>query len=89
MLNAVYLPAGLDDLQARTRLRDEFNIEVGGGLGELAGRIWRIGLMGESARSETVLSLLTAIEEIAASSDRSPVRGGATQAAQAIYADSR
>jgi alanine-glyoxylate transaminase/serine-glyoxylate transaminase/serine-pyruvate transaminase len=85
MLNAVYLPPSLDDIEARTRLRDEFNIEVGGGLGELAERIWRIGLMGESARSSTVMSLLSALEEIVDHSSDGSVPGAATRAARAVY----
>jgi alanine-glyoxylate transaminase/serine-glyoxylate transaminase/serine-pyruvate transaminase len=85
MLNAVHLPPNLDDFEARTRLRDEFNIEVGGGLGELAGQIWRIGLMGESARPETVLGLLSALEEIIGPSSDDSVQGAATRAAQVVY----
>ena len=84
MLNAVHLPANLDDGPARARLRDEFNIEVGGGLGDLAGRIWRIGLMGESARSEIVLQLLTAIDEIVADSKSESGRSAAG-AAREVY----
>jgi alanine-glyoxylate transaminase/serine-glyoxylate transaminase/serine-pyruvate transaminase len=53
-LNSVTIPAGVDDAAARGRLLSEFNLEIGAGLGALAGRIWRIGLMGASARKENV-----------------------------------
>lgn len=86
MLNAVRLPPGVEDLPVRHALRDRFGIEIGGGLGPLAGRIWRIGLMGESARRANVLLLLGALEEILAETD-SKARGKvATRAAEHIYA---
>jgi alanine-glyoxylate transaminase/serine-glyoxylate transaminase/serine-pyruvate transaminase len=53
-LNSVYIPEGVDDAAARGRLINEFNLEIGAGLGALAGKIWRIGLMGYSARQENV-----------------------------------
>jgi alanine-glyoxylate transaminase/serine-glyoxylate transaminase/serine-pyruvate transaminase len=61
MLNAVLVPHGINELLVRQRLRNEFNIEIGGGLGPLAGKIWRIGLMGHTARKESVDRLLTAL----------------------------
>ena len=61
MLNAVSLPDGLDDAVARGRLLDEFNIEVGGGLGKFKGTLWRIGLMGESCVEKNVDALLEAL----------------------------
>jgi len=64
MLNAVWLPDGVDDAKFRGALLNEHNIEVGGGLGEVAGKIWRIGLMGEASRRENVFRLLGAIEEL-------------------------
>jgi alanine-glyoxylate transaminase/serine-glyoxylate transaminase/serine-pyruvate transaminase len=60
MLNAVVPPVA-DEAPLRRRLLDEHGIEVGGGLGKLAGRIWRIGLMGENARPEVVDRLLAAL----------------------------
>lgn len=62
MLNTVNIPAGADDAGVRTRLLKEFGIEVGGGLGPMAGKIWRIGLMGHTAREENVVRLLKALE---------------------------
>jgi len=85
MLNAVYLPADIDDASTRARLRDEYNIEVGGGLGDLAGRIWRVGLMGESARSETVLRFLTAVEGILRETSGRGLATTAVDAARAVY----
>ena len=64
MLNAVTIPDELDDHQARLRLLEEFNIEVGGGLGDFAGKVWRIGLMGESATRQNVDTLLRALRGI-------------------------
>lgn len=64
MLNAVTIPEGLDEAAVRKRLLTDYDIEIGGGLGDLTGRIWRIGLMGESARRRSVLLLIAALEEI-------------------------
>lgn len=58
------LPAGLDDAMIRQRLLADFGIEVGGGLGAYAGRVWRIGLMGHTARRRNVTLLLAALSEI-------------------------
>ena len=63
-LNSVYIPDGVDDAAARTRLLKEFNLEIGAGLGPLAGKVWRIGLMGYSAREENVDLCLSAIREV-------------------------
>ncbi len=54
MLNAVSVPEGVDELAVRTRLRGEFKIEIGAGLGPLAGKIWRIRLMGYTAHGKNV-----------------------------------
>jgi alanine-glyoxylate transaminase / serine-glyoxylate transaminase / serine-pyruvate transaminase len=63
-LNAVTIPAGVDDAAARARLLNEFNLEIGAGLGALAGKVWRIGLMGASARAENVAYCLQALEKV-------------------------
>lgn len=60
-LNVVRIPDGVDDVDARRRLLFEHGIEIGGGLGALAGRVWRIGLMGHGARVENVDRLLEAL----------------------------
>ena len=64
MLNAVKLPDGIDDAQVRARLLNEYNIEVGGGLGQFAGKIWRVGLMGESSNPNYVNTLAAALRAI-------------------------
>ena len=63
-LNAVKIPEGVDDLSVRTKLLNNYNIEIGGGLGPFAGKVWRIGLMGHSARKENIEKLLSAFKEI-------------------------
>jgi alanine-glyoxylate transaminase/serine-glyoxylate transaminase/serine-pyruvate transaminase len=63
-LNSVNLPAGIDDAACRARLLSEFNLEIGAGLGALAGKIWRIGLMGTSARQENVDYCLKALAAV-------------------------
>ncbi|OPY65862.1 MAG: Purine catabolism protein PucG [Syntrophorhabdus sp. PtaU1.Bin050] len=64
MLNAVCVPEGVDELSVRKRLRSEFRVEIGGGLGPLAGKIWRIGVMGHTARKENVARFLSALKEV-------------------------
>ena len=63
MLNAVAIPDSLEDLKIRQSLLKDFKIEIGGGLGPLAGKIWRIGLMGHTARPENVDTLINALEK--------------------------
>ena len=64
MLNAVKCPEGIDEAVARQRLRAEFKSEIGAGLGPLAGKIWRIGLMGYTARAESVERVLAALGNV-------------------------
>jgi alanine-glyoxylate transaminase/serine-glyoxylate transaminase/serine-pyruvate transaminase len=66
MLNAVSIPDGLEDGPVRGRLLEEFNIEIGAGLGNFAGKVWRIGLMGNSCTQRHVDALLTALRKIIA-----------------------
>ena len=64
-LNSVYLPDTIKDEAAlRTQLLNDFNIEVGGGLGDFAGKIWRIGIMGESCTYNHVNMLIGALKQI-------------------------
>lgn len=63
MLNAVSVPEGVDELAVRKRLRSEFQIEIGAGLGPLAGKIWRVGIMGHTARKENVARFLAALKK--------------------------
>jgi len=63
-LNAVFLPEGVDEAKLRKQLLSQYNIEVGGGLGAFAGKIWRIGIMGESCTRNHVNMLVGALEEL-------------------------
>ncbi|MBB1363010.1 alanine--glyoxylate aminotransferase family protein [Shewanella sp. SR44-4] len=62
-LNTVYIPDGVDDAAVRKHLLEEYNLEIGAGLGALAGKAWRIGLMGYGARRENVALCLYALAE--------------------------
>lgn len=63
-LNAVNIPEGVDDAAVRSRLLKEFNLEIGAGLGALAGKTWRIGLMGESSSEKNVETCLAALKTV-------------------------
>lgn len=65
-LNAVRIPDGVDDVATRRRLLEEYNLEIGGGLGDLAGKVWRIGLMGYASRAENVKRCLAVLGEVIA-----------------------
>jgi alanine-glyoxylate transaminase/serine-glyoxylate transaminase/serine-pyruvate transaminase len=64
VLTSVRIPDGVNDAKVRTALLNEYNIEIGGGLGQLKGKIWRIGLMGHSSTEANVLLLLHALEKL-------------------------
>jgi alanine-glyoxylate transaminase/serine-glyoxylate transaminase/serine-pyruvate transaminase len=64
MINAIRIPDGVDDATVRRRLYDDFNIEIGAGLGPLKGKIWRVGLMGHGARVENVQLLADALRRL-------------------------
>jgi alanine-glyoxylate transaminase/serine-glyoxylate transaminase/serine-pyruvate transaminase len=63
-LNTVLIPGGADDAAVRKELRQTYKIEIGSGLGPLAGKIWRVGIMGYTARKESVDTLLAALKKI-------------------------
>jgi alanine-glyoxylate transaminase/serine-glyoxylate transaminase/serine-pyruvate transaminase len=63
-LNCISIPSGADDASTRRRLLEEYGIEIGGGLGEMAGKAWRIGLMGHGATARNVDLVLTALKQI-------------------------
>ncbi|MGM7637072.1 pyridoxal-phosphate-dependent aminotransferase family protein [Bacillus sp. Hm123] len=63
-LTSVNIPEGVDDLAVRKRLLEKYSLEIGGGLGELKGKIWRIGLMGYNARQENVTYMLAALADV-------------------------
>ncbi len=64
MLTSVVLPDWVDDAKTRSRLLNEYNIEIGAGLGGLKGKIWRVGLMGESCKTRYIHCLMGALKEI-------------------------
>ena len=63
-LNTIKIPAGVDDLETRRRLLNEYNLEIGAGLGDLAGKVWRIGLMGYGSSEANVNKCLAALGEV-------------------------
>ena len=85
-LNAVRVPVGVDEAAVRQRLLDEFDLELGGGLGALAGKVWRIGLMGYSARPENVRLCLGALEWALAGVPGIRTGGAGVTAAEALLA---
>ena len=64
MLNSVIIPDGVNDAEVRSKLLNEFQIEIGGGLGPLSDQIWRVGLMGETAKKESIYKLIDAFKKI-------------------------
>jgi len=64
MLNSIHIPDGANDGECRGKLRNDHKIEIGAGLGPLAGKIWRIGLMGHTAREENVFRFLEALKTV-------------------------
>ena len=86
-LTAVLIPEGIDDQAVRRRLINDFLIEVGGGLGDLAGKAWRIGLMGESAKETNVFAFLSALEMLLPEFGYEVASGASMAAAQRALAD--
>ncbi|MDD9933686.1 MAG: alanine--glyoxylate aminotransferase family protein [Myxococcales bacterium] len=84
-LNAVRIPDGVDDAAVRRALLLEHDIEIGGGLGALAGMVWRVGLMGHTARRRNVLTFLAALESTLSQTKASIHAGAALEAATAAY----
>ena len=85
-LTAVLIPGGIEDQAVRRRLLSDYQIEIGGGLGELAGKAWRIGLMGESAKETNVFALLSALEMILPDCGYEVASGASLAAAQRALA---
>lgn len=79
-LNAVRVPDGVDEAHVRKTLLTEFNLEIGAGLGPLAGKIWRFGLMGYSAKSENVMLCLSALGSVLMDMGH-PIKVGVAEAA--------
>jgi alanine-glyoxylate transaminase/serine-glyoxylate transaminase/serine-pyruvate transaminase len=85
MLNAVRIPDGVNDAKVRKALLSDFAIEIGGGLGQFAGKVWRVGLMGHSCRRKNVFLFLSALE-VVLKAEGFKARPGALEAATASYA---
>lgn len=85
-VNAVRIPAGVDDAAGRKRLLAEFGIEVGAGLGAFKGQAWRIGIMGHNSRPECVVRVLSALEQVLAGFGAKVTPGAGVGAAEKVYA---
>lgn len=85
MLNAVRIPAGVDDIKVRKGLLEVFGIEIGGGLGDFKGKVWRIGLMGHASRQNNVLLVLAALERLLAEQGHKFAGGASVAAANSVY----
>lgn len=83
-LNTIAVPEGVDEAAVRGALLTRYNLEIGAGLGDLAGKVWRVGLMGQSATGEHVTLFLSAIEDALAEQGAAINAGAALPAARAI-----
>ncbi|NSL50698.1 pyridoxal-phosphate-dependent aminotransferase family protein [Calidifontibacillus erzurumensis] len=86
-LTAVQIPANVSDLEVRKRLLEKYGLEIGGGLGVLKGKIWRIGLMGYNARHENVVFALAALEDVLREQGYHFISGAALEAANRYIRD--
>ena len=86
-LNAVRVPAGVDDLTVRNKLLADFGIEIGGGLGDFKGKVWRIGLMGHNSRANCVFQILGALEQCLLAQGVKLTPGAGLAAANRCYAE--
>ncbi|MFT5722340.1 MAG: alanine-glyoxylate transaminase/serine-glyoxylate transaminase/serine-pyruvate transaminase [Motiliproteus sp.] len=86
-LNAVLIPEGINEARVRTSLLQQFSLEIGAGLGTLAGKVWRIGLMGHACNRKNVLLCLVALESALIAEGVDLPRGAAVAAASAALAD--
>jgi alanine-glyoxylate transaminase/serine-glyoxylate transaminase/serine-pyruvate transaminase len=83
-LNAVTIPEGVDDAALRSALLNDYGLELGAGLGAMAGKVWRVGLMGHSATEKNVLCCLSALDNTLSRAGVVFERGAAVSAAQAV-----
>ncbi|MFT6916150.1 MAG: alanine-glyoxylate transaminase/serine-glyoxylate transaminase/serine-pyruvate transaminase [Motiliproteus sp.] len=83
-LNAVLIPEGIDEARVRTNLLQQFSLEIGAGLGTLAGKVWRIGLMGHACNRKNVLLCLAALESALIAEGVTLTRGAAVAAASEV-----
>ena len=80
-LTTVRIPDGVEDLRVRQILLRDYSIEIGGGLGPLKGKVWRIGLMGHSSRFSNVVAALAALEDVLRREGFAAPRGAGPEAA--------
>lgn len=85
-LNAIHVPAGVDDAKLRARLLADYGIEIGGGIGPFKGKAWRIGLMGASSTRRNVTLVLSALETLLVDAGFKLERGAALAATANAYA---
>ena len=85
-LTTLSIPEGIEDAKVRRALLNDYDIEIGGGLGEFASKAWRVGLMGESARERNVFALLSALETILSKEGYEVAFGASLSAAQRTIA---
>ena len=83
-INPVLAPEGIDEANVRKRLLDEYGLELGGGLGTLKGKAWRVGLMGQSSQKDHVLLCLGALEQALRAEGHEIAESGVT-AASIVY----
>ena len=86
-LNTVRVPDGVNEAAIRTALLNEFDIEIGAGLGELAGKVWRIGLMGETAQPNSIRRLIAALETVLAHQGCEILSGNSIERVNSILAN--
>ena len=84
-LNAVAFPDSVDDAGVRSALLNDYNLEIGAGLGSLAGKVWRIGLMGFASNKKNVLFCLSSLANVLDGMGTSADSAKAVAAAQEIY----
>lgn len=85
-LNAITIPDGVNDAAVRTMLLNDYQLEIGAGLGVMAGKVWRIGLMGHACNARNVLLCLNALEDVLGRVNAPVERGVAVAAAQKVLA---
>ena len=86
-ISAIMVPEGINEAEVRSRLLSEFNLEIGAGLGPLAGKIWRFGLMGYTAQSANVMLCLSALGSVLSKMGYPVKVGEAEAAAHQSYAN--
>ena len=85
-LNAVNIPAGVDEAAVRKTLLNSYNLEIGAGLGPMAGKIWRVGLMGYASNETNVLFCLGAMDAVLSDMGARIDSGKGVSAAMKVYA---